>query len=257
MAEGTVIHDHEPQGTLTLAGIIERSSNIGIAKIAEKLGAARCYRYTRAFGFASKTGISLPGETAGELRPLSDMTRVGLAASSYGYGVAVSALQMLGAYSAIANGGTLYQPTLVKDGRKPARVRRVAEPRTIERLARMLEGVVERGTGAMARIPGYRVAGKTGTARKLDSYTKRYSTTQYNASFVGFLPASNPRWTILVVIEDPKGQYYGAQVAAPVFAKIGRQLLALNGVPPDAPTTLAVALPLAKPPLARPQAPAH
>jgi cell division protein FtsI (penicillin-binding protein 3) len=228
----------QPKGELTLAQVLEHSSNICSAKIGLKLGAARFYRFARAFGFASKTGVALPGETAGELRPLSDMTRVGLGSSAYGYGIGVSPLQVLGAYSAVANGGTLYEPMIVKDGRGASRVRRVASASTMEKLGRMLEGVVERAATA-ARIPGYRVAGKTGTARRLDSVTKRYSMTQYNASFAGFLPVSDPRWTILVVIQDPKGQYYGAHVAAPVFAKIGRQLLALNGVAPDSPATVA------------------
>ena len=241
VAPGTIIHDHEPEGDLTLAGILEHSSNIGAAKIGERLGAARFYRYARAFGFASKTSVPLPGETAGQLRPLSESTRVGLAASSYGYGVAVSALQMLSAYSAIANGGILYEPRLVKDDAPPAKVRRVASAKTMERLSRMLEGVVEKGTGETARIQGYRVAGKTGTARRIDPMTRKYSTSQYNASFLGFLPASTPRWTILVVLENPRGSYYGAQVSAPVFAKIARQLLALNGVAADKPQAVAIA----------------
>lgn len=238
VAPGTVIHDHEPVGTANLATVLERSSNICSAKIGEKLGAARFYRYARAFGFAAKTGVSLPGETSGELKPLSDLTRVSLAASAYGYGVAASVLQVLGAYSAVANGGTLYEPRVLLDAASPAKVRRVASPKTIELLSGMLEGVVERAA-VSARVSGYRVAGKTGTSRKLDPVTKKYSQSSYNASFAGFLPASKPRWTILVVIEDPKGQYYGAQVAAPVFAKIGRQLLALYGVAPDKPASLA------------------
>lgn len=242
IAPGVVIHDHEPQGDLTLSGILENSSNIGIAKVADRLGAMRFYRYARSFGFASKTGIRLPGETSGEMRPLSDMSKVGLAASSYGYGIGVSPLQLLGAYSAIANGGTLWEPSLVKEeGSQPVRVRRVATPSTMATLADILERVVERGTGMLAQIPGYRAAGKTGTARRIDPLTHKYSTSRYNASFAGFLPAARPQWTILVIIEDPKGQYYGAQVAAPVFAKLGRQLLALNGVRPDAPSAARLA----------------
>jgi cell division protein FtsI (penicillin-binding protein 3) len=232
VAPGTVVHDHEPQGNLTLQGILEQSSNIGAGKVGLRLGAATLLKYARAFGFASKTGVALPGETAGELRPLPQMTRVGLASASYGYGVAVSALQVLGAYSAIANGGTLYEPHLLKDA-APVKVRRVASARTMERLTRMLEGVVEHGTGEPARIPGYRIAGKTGTARRIDAATHKYSQSQYNASFAGFLPASKPRWAVLVVLENPRGSYYGSQTSAPVFAAIARQLLALKGVAPD------------------------
>ena len=251
VAPGTIVHDHEPQGNLTLQGILEQSSNIGAGKLGLRLGAPTLLKYARAFGFASKTGVTLPGETAGELKPLPQMTRVGLASASYGYGVAVSALQVLGAYSAIANGGTLYEPHLLRDA-APVKVRRVASARTMERLTRMLEGVVEHGTGETARIPGYRVAGKTGTARRIDALTHKYSQSQYNASFAGFVPASKPRWAVLVVLENPRGSYYGAQTSAPVFATIARQLLALKGVAPDKePTVKATAVPAAAPAPAR------
>ena len=239
IAPGVRIHDHEPAGLLTLQGILERSSNIGISKVVERVGARRFYSYSRAFGFDIKTGIDLPGETAGEMKPFAHLTRVVLAASSYGYGIGASALQVANAYSAIANGGTLYEPSILAVSRRPQPVRRVVSEATARTVTHMLESVVERGTGMSGRIPGYRVAGKTGTARKLDPRTHAYSTNAYMASFVGFLPASRPLWTILVVIDDPKGQYYGAQVAAPVFAKLGRRLLTMAGVPPDQPAVLA------------------
>jgi cell division protein FtsI (penicillin-binding protein 3) len=242
VSPGVFIHDHEPAGTLTLQGILERSSNIGAAKVVERVGAVRFYRYSRAFGFDIKTGITLPGETAGEMKPLAGLTRVVLAASSYGYGIGVSALQVANAYNALAGGGVLNEPAVVCDDgalaaeascRKPVRVRRVISEATASALTRMLESVVENGTGMSARIPGYRIAGKTGTARKVDRRTGKYSTSAYMASFVGFLPLSRPRWTILVVIDEPKGQYYGAQVSAPVFAQLGRRLLTMAGIPPD------------------------
>lgn len=250
LAPGVVITDHEPAGTLNLQGILEKSSNIGAAKVAERVGATRFYRYSRAFGFDIKTGVALPGETAGDMKPLAGLTRVVLAASSYGYGIGVSALQVANAYNALAGGGTLYEPAIACDEslspsepdgpcRRPVPVRRVVSESTARALSRMLEEVVERGTGLSARIPGYRIAGKTGTARKLDLSTGKYSTSSYMASFVGFLPLSRPRWTILVVIDDPKGQYYGSQVAAPVFAGLARRLLAMAGVPPDQPAALA------------------
>ncbi len=238
---GVTITDHEPEGDMTLAQILERSSNIGISKVVERVGATRFFRLARAFGFGAKTGAPLPGESSGELKPLSDMTKVGLAASSYGYGLAVTPLQVLGAYSAIANGGTLWEPKMILDGKPPVKVRRVACERAVREISRMLEGVVDRGTAASARIPGYRVAGKTGTARKIDPLTKKYSNTAYTASFAGFLPASQPRWTILVVLHEPKGAYYGGLVAAPIFSKIGRRLLTLEGLPPDRPTDPALA----------------
>jgi cell division protein FtsI/penicillin-binding protein 2 len=220
---------------MTLAQIMEKSSNIGIAKVVERVGSTRFYRLARALGFGAKTGAPLPGESAGELKPLSDLTKVGLAVSSYGYGLAVSPLQMLGAYSAIANGGTLWEPKMIADGKPPVKVRRVASERAVREVALMLEGVVERGTAASARIPGYRAAGKTGTARKIDPVTRKYSATAYTASFAGFLPASAPRWTILVVLHEPRGAYYGGLVAAPIFARLGSRLLTLEGLPPDRP----------------------
>ncbi len=233
VAPGVVIHDHEPEGDLNLAGILEHSSNIGAAKVVARLEPEKFYRYVRAFGFAAKTGLPLPGETAGEFRPLDQMTRVALAAASYGYGIGVSPVQVLGAYAAVANGGVLYEPHLLL-GAKPERVRRVASEKTMRTLASMLEGIVEKGTGTTAKIPGYRIAGKTGTSRRLDPSTKKYSLIEYNASFAGFFPASKPRWAMLVVIESPKGQFYGAQVAAPIFAKLARRILTLNAVPQDA-----------------------
>jgi cell division protein FtsI/penicillin-binding protein 2 len=238
---GVTITDHEPEGEMTLAQILEKSSNIGISKVADRVGSTRFYRLTRAFGFGARTGAPLPGESAGELKPLSDLTQVGLAASSYGYGLAVSPLQVLGAYSAIANGGVLWVPKLIADGKPPVKVRRVASERAVREIALMLEGVVERGTAGSARIPGYRAAGKTGTARKIDPLTRKYSTTSYTASFAGFLPASSPRWTILVVLHEPKGAYYGGLVAAPIFARLGSRLLALEGLPPDRPADPALA----------------
>ncbi len=240
VAPGVVIHDHEPLGTATLSQILERSSNIGAAKVVERLGSLRFYRYARAFGFANRTGLELPGETAGEMRPLSDMTKVALAAASYGYGIGVSPLQAVGAYSAVANGGTLWEPVILKNA-KATRVRRVISEATANTLKGMLVGVVERGTGTPAQIPGFTVAGKTGTSRQMEPGTHKYSTTRYNASFIGFLPADQPRWTILVVLQNPKGSYYGAQVAAPVFAKLGRRLLTMKAVAPDRPLRLAAA----------------
>ncbi|MEK7234747.1 MAG: penicillin-binding protein 2 [Elusimicrobiota bacterium] len=243
LAPGVTITDHEPGGEMTLSQIMEKSSNIGIAKVVERVGPSRFYRLARAFGFGTRTGAPLPGESAGEIKPLSDMTKIGLAVSSYGYGLTVSPLQMLGAYSSIANGGTLWEPKLLADGKPPVKVRRVACERAVHEIALMLEGVVDRGTAVNAKIPGYRAAGKTGTARKIDPLTRKYSTTAYTSSFVGFLPASSPRWTILVVLHEPKGAYYGGLVAAPIFARVGSRLLTLEGLPPDRPDdpTLATA----------------
>ncbi len=238
---GVVITDHEGEGPMTLAQVLERSSNIGISKVVARVGPQRFFRMARAFGFGAKTGVALPGETAGELKPLSELTKVGLASSSYGYNLQVSALQALGAYSAIANGGTLWEPKLTLDGTAPVKVRRVASDRAVAQLGEMLEGVVDHGTGVPARIPGYRVAGKTGTAHKVDPLTHKYSPTAYTASFVGYLPVSAPRWTILVILNEPTGAYYGGLTAAPIFARIGKRLLVLDGVAPDRPVDPALA----------------
>lgn len=241
LTPGVTITDHEPGGEMTLAQIIEKSSNIGISKVVERVGASRFYRRARALGFGAKTGAPLPGESAGELKPLSDLTKVGLAVSSYGYGLAVSPLQMLGAYSALANGGVLWEPKFFADGKPPVKVRRVASESSVKELTQMLEGVVERGTATNAKIPGYRIAGKTGTAHKIDPLTRKYSKTAYTSSFAGFLPVSSPRWTILVILHEPKGAYYGGLVAAPIFSRLGSRLLTLAGLPPDRPTDPALA----------------
>ncbi|MFI5362616.1 MAG: peptidoglycan D,D-transpeptidase FtsI family protein [Elusimicrobiota bacterium] len=241
VSPGVFITDHEPQGDMTLAQILQKSSNIGISKVVERVGAQRFYRMCRALGFGGRTGVTLPGETAGELKPLSDLTKVGLASSSYGYNLQVSAMQTLSAYSAVANGGTLWEPKLLLDGKPPVKVRRIASEGAVRSVSAMLEGVVDDGTGETARIPGYRVAGKTGTAHKVDPLTHKYSPTAYTASFVGFLPASAPRWTVLVVLNEPKGAYYGALTAAPIFAAIARRLLVLEGVAPDRPADSALA----------------
>jgi cell division protein FtsI (penicillin-binding protein 3) len=228
------IHDDEPADFLTLSQIIERSSNIGISKVVLRVGMSSFYETMRAFGFLNKTGIRFPAEAAGSWNAFLNRGNLPLASASYGYGVAVTPLQILGAYNVVANGGTLWQPFLIEE-ESPNRVRRVVSRKTIAILTRFLENVVEKGTGVLAKIPGYPVAGKTGTAHQLDFATKKYSRTKYNATFVGFLPADHPLWTILVVLNNPKGQYYGGQASAPIFAKIARRLIALKGLPPESP----------------------
>lgn len=226
------IHDDEPSQFLTLSGILERSSNIGISKIVLRVGRPAFYETMRAFGFLNKTQIHFPGEASGSWKAFLNRGDLPLTSAAYGYGVAVTPLQILDAYSAIANGGILWQP-LISTEETPSRVRRVVSRKTIETLTGFLENVVEKGTGVLAKIPGYAIAGKTGTAHQVDPSTKKYSRTKYNASFIGFLPAGHPLWTILVVLNNPKGQYYGGQASAPVFAKIARRLIALKGLPPE------------------------
>ena len=230
------IHDHEPSGNLDLAGILDRSSNIGISKLALGLGSLPFYRQARELGFSSRSGIGLPGEASGELPAPAKMSAIALASASYGYGVQATALQVLNAYSAIANGGTLWQPKIVKDNQTPLAVRQVAPADAVRKLSRMLENVVDNGTGEGARLPGYRVAGKTGTAHRIDPRTKKYSANDYNSTFVGYLPASSPRWTILVTLEKPRRGYYASEVCVPVFARIAKRLAALEGITPDNPS---------------------
>lgn len=242
LSPGVFIRDHEPYGVLGLDMVMAHSSNIGLAKLGLKLGADRFYRHARAFGFGAKTGIRFPGESAGILKPKASMDRIVLGNNAFGQGLAVTPLQLVTAFSAVANGGQLLEPRLVRaigrdaaPSEEPVKVRRVASPDAIGKLTRLLETVIERGTGLTAAVPGYSVAGKTGTSQKLDPATRRYSATNYIASFAGFVPAKEPRFTILVVIDSPKHQYYGSEAAAPVFAKIASQALALYGVPPDRP----------------------
>ena len=243
MAPKVVIHDHEPQGLLTLSQIIERSSNIGMSKVSERIGAERFYRYARAFGLGSKTGLAYPGEAAGILKSPKQLDRVHLAQVSFGQGLGTSALQLVTAYSALANGGTLMEPRLVKGIQDetgawvrtwaPATVRRAGTPAGIATVRKMMLAVVETGTGKAAGVPGYAVAGKTGTAQKIDPATGKYSRTLYTSSFIGFFPAENPKITLLVVLDEPRKGYYGSDVAAPVFARLAKDMLARLGIQPD------------------------
>ncbi len=229
--QGRTINDDHPHGRISVAEILKYSSNIGSAKIGFKLGEERYHRYLKAFGFGEKTGIDLPAETSGMLRPLSRWYGTDLAAISFGQGVSVSAIQLVTAVSAIANGGVIMRPYLVdrindESGREiqkfqPQLLRRAISAESARVVTGMMEGVVkEGGTGTKAAIEGIRVAGKTGTAEKVDSVTKGYSRTKRTASFIGFVPADNPQLTILVVIDEPSGSKYGGVVAAPAFREI-------------------------------------
>lgn len=243
MAPRVILHDHEKEGLLTLSGILERSSNIGIAKVVERVGAERFFKTLRAMGFGVKSGVSYPGEAAGIMKGPRQLDRIHLAQVSFGHGVAVTALQLVTAFSAIANGGSLMEPRLVRglqthDGKwlmtqEPASVRRAGSQRAVMTVKEMLFRAVETGTGMAARVPGYRVAGKTGTAQKLDPATGAYSRRLYTSSFVGFLPLENPRITILVVLDEPLHGYYGSELAAPVFAKVAKDMAARLNIPPD------------------------
>ncbi len=241
---GRTIHDTHKYGRLSVAEILKYSSNIGVAKIGSKLGASRLYTYLKNFGIGEKSGIDLPGETSGTLRQWNQWYGIDLATISFGQGVTASSVQLAAAFSVIANGGVLMKPYLVEkvsdsDGNVvttfgPQARRRVVSPETAKSVARMLEGVAaDGGTGTNASVEGYLVAGKTGTAQKVDPITKGYSASKRTASFIGFVPARKPRLTILVMIDEPKTSPYGGVVAAPAFSAIALQSLCYLKVPPD------------------------
>ena len=239
----TTIHDHEKLGWMTFAQMIQKSSNIGAAKTGMLVGDQRLYRYLQAFGFGQRTDIDLPGEVSGLLKAPREWGRRSLASISMGQEVGVTPLQMITAVSAIANDGVLMKPYVVAEVRDqkgqrmkeilPQVKRRVVSPATARTLTTIMEGVVTSGTGAKAAIPGFRVAGKTGTAQKVDPRTGTYSSALSIGSFVGFVPADAPRLAIIVVVDEPQGEAWGGVVAAPVFRRVGEHVLTYLGVPRD------------------------
>ncbi len=243
---GHTIHDTHPHGWLTPAKILQVSSNIGSAKIAQVLGRERLVRYYERFGFGERSQLGLPGEARGSV-PFPK-AEVSLATAAFGHGVSASAVQIAAAYGALANGGVLMRPWLVskvtdQDGavlleKGPVEVRRVVSTKTAKSLVTMLEGVVEKeGTAPRARMAEYRVAGKTGTAQKVDPVAGGYSDKRI-ASFVGIVPADDPHAVILVVIDEPKTDVFGGLVAAPAFKEIATSVMAYLGVPPSRPRQL-------------------
>ncbi|PAW79463.1 MAG: hypothetical protein B9S32_02680 [Verrucomicrobia bacterium Tous-C9LFEB] len=233
---GFTLHDHERYGMMTVREVIAKSSNIGTGKIALMLGQEKLFPYLQAFGFGRVTGIlSRQGESAGILRPLSQWSKVSITRVPMGQGVAATPLQMISAMSAVANGGALMTPRIVKqvndsEGRvveiySPRMVRQVIAPSTARMMTQSLEDVVsDQGTAQAASVPGFTVAGKTGTAQKF--VNGEYSKEKYVASFIGYLPAENPQFVMLVMVDEPKGkQYYGGQVAAPAFAEMSKKIV--------------------------------
>ena len=225
---------------LTLTEIISKSSNIGAVKIAHRLGELKFYEHIRNFGFGEKTDINLPGEATGIVREPSKWTKVSIGSISIGQEISTTPLQLVTAVSAIANGGYLMKPMITRqvihDGKvikrfSPEIVRKVVSPETVQSMKKILANVVEHGTGRKAAISGYTAGGKTGTAQKIDPDTKKYSSDNYVASFVGFVPVEKPRLAILVLIDEPQGLYWGGSVAAPVFREIGKKALSLLNVP--------------------------
>lgn len=242
---GMVVRDvHSDHRPLAFREIIQRSSNVGTVMVAQELGTKRFYEYATRFGFGRKVGIDLPGEAAGNLEPPEKWWGTSLAAMAIGYEVSVTPLQLLRAYSAIANGGYLVKPHMVSEIISPEgtvlyreshdKRERIISEKTAATLREILVSVThEGGTALNASVDGNRVAGKTGTTRLIDPETGRYSTRKYVGSFVGFVPADMPRIAIIVVVREPHGQYYGGLVAAPAFKEIADKSLAYLNIPRD------------------------
>ncbi|MCS7203541.1 MAG: penicillin-binding protein 2 [Thermodesulfovibrio sp.] len=238
---GKKIKDVHRYGVLTFEEIIQKSSNVGTIKVAMILGKERLYQYIRKFGFGEKTGIDLPGEIAGYVKPPQKWSGTSIGAIPIGQEVGVTALQMLRAYSVLANGGYLVKPYVVseihsQDGKilykAVIKRERIISENTAKTMKEILKKVTEEGgTAPLAKIDGNKVAGKTGTAQKYDLKVKRYSRDKYVSSFVGFIPADDPRIALIVVIHEPKGAYYGGVVAAPVFKAISDEALSYLNVP--------------------------
>ncbi len=234
-----VIHEAQRKrhGVLSFREILKYSSNIGSVKVAEKLGKEKFYQYIRNFGFGAKTGIDLPGEVSGLLRPVENWTRVDAATIAFGQGISITAIQLISALSTIANQGVLMKPFVVRGlmDRKgklvqayhPTVVRRVVSSETAKRLTSILTDVVgaEDGTGKQARIVNVAVAGKTGTSQKFDFARHVYSSDRVKTSFMGFFPANDPQVAMLVILDEPQRDRWGGVAAAPVFRDIGEQIL--------------------------------
>jgi len=237
-----LIHDHHPFGNLTLAEALAKSSNVAAIKLGLRVGDLTMYDYITRFGFGSRTGIELPGETAGVIRPVSRWQPSSIGSVAIGQEVGVTPLQMVAAFGALANDGVRLAPHLIREIRSASGVatyrpnpeqHRVISKETAGALRGMLEGVTLNGTAKKAQLDGYTAAGKTGTAQKIDARTKTYSKTKFVASFVGFAPVNDPAVVIIVVIDEPGGSYHGGDVAAPVFRQIAEQILPELGVIPD------------------------
>jgi len=236
-----VIDDDHRNGVLSFTDVIVKSSNVGAIKVGLKLGPERLGLYMKRFGFGRRSSPDFPGESAGIVWDPAKLTDSALASVSMGYQVGVTPLQMAAAVSSIANGGELFEPRIVRaviaDGKRTAVphkvIRRTVSAGTAALLTEIMEQVVTRGTAPRAKVPGFTVAGKTGTAQKV--VNGRYSASEYNASFVGFVPSREPALTIVVVIDSPHGMnaYYGGTVAAPIFQRIADAALRHRGVPPS------------------------
>ncbi|MDX9714073.1 MAG: penicillin-binding protein 2 [Dissulfurispiraceae bacterium] len=240
---GKRIKDSHKNGVLSFREVIQKSSNVGIIKIALKLGKEKIYDYIKLFGFGEKTGIDMAGEIPGLLRPVNRWSGLSIGSISIGQEVGVTPLQVLRAYAVIANGGYIVTPYLISEIRTPdggllhktvPQAERIVSENTADTFRDILKTVTqEGGTALEAAVDGNSVAGKTGTAQIIDPRTKRYSKDKYVSSFVGFVPADKPRLAMIVVIHEPKGKIYGGAVAGPVFKKTADEALSYMSVPRD------------------------
>ncbi len=228
-----IVDDH-PHGIISVKEAMEVSSNIVMAKISNIVGAERFYKMGRAFGFGSPTGVELPGENRGILKKPSDWSRLTLNTMAFGYEVGVTPLQLVSAYAVIANGGYLVKPHIIKkevdangnvlSETQTEIIRKVLSPSTVNIMKELFEGVVDSGTATAVRIPGVRIAGKTGTAKR--NINGRYEPGKYTASFIGFYPVEDPKIVCLVMLDNPKGgYYYGGLTSGPVFKAIAERII--------------------------------
>jgi len=228
----TIMDTHKNK-MLSVRGVLEQSSNIGMTKLIQRIDDEVLYKYMRGFGFGTVTGIELPGEVKGTLTKPSEWSLVSKAFLSFGYEMAVTPIQLVTAFSALVNGGILYQPQIVKrllnpSGEtnleyKPREVRRIISQKTSDRMRNLLASVVKNGTGQKANLDFVNVGGKTGTSKILEN--GKYSESNYNSSFVGFFPVENPQVVCLILVNSPQVGGYGGLVAAPIFKEVTKRML--------------------------------
>jgi len=238
-----IIHDHEPRGWLSFQEIIQYSSNIGMTKVSLMLGNKKLCKYIHNFGFGDYTKVDMPGEVKGILRPVNQWTNTSLGAIPYGQEIAVTSIQLINAIATVANNGLMMQPYIVKEIRdkkgnliekfNPRIKKRIISPETAKTLAKILEEVVVSGTGKLARVPGYRLAAKTGTAQKFDVQLGKYSNDKSVVTAVGFAPVENPAIAILVMVDEPRNEAWGGTVAAPVLGRVVQKTLSYLQISPE------------------------
>ncbi len=228
-----ILHDHQRHGTLTFREVMEQSSNIGVTKVAQKLGGGPVYDYALRLGFAKKTGIDIPGEVSGALKPTRFWSKTSIGAVPIGHEVGVTTIQLVCAISAIANDGVLMQPFVIKEIRDqkgevietffPKIVRQAMDVTTARRVKDILTGAIERGTGKLGKMKDVLAAGKTGTAQKIVG--GQYSHNQFYATFIGLAPVEDPKIAMAIVFDDPRGSHFGGTVCAPIFKEIAENVL--------------------------------